>query len=87
MTSEENEANWRFERQITVGVIIAVALQTAGALIWAGATGERLSNLENSAEASQPVNERLARLEAQTVYMLAALERIEQRLDHPDSRN
>lgn len=74
------EGTWRFERHITFGLVVALALQTAGALIWAGATGERLRHLEGRAAAAAPVNERLARLEEQTVQMRAALERIERRM-------
>ena len=74
-------AGWRLERSITLGVIIALGLQTAGALIWAGATNERLGQLEHRAEAAAPVNERLARLEENVAYSRAALERIERRLD------
>ncbi|MEO1037920.1 MAG: hypothetical protein AAFX09_00105 [Pseudomonadota bacterium] len=75
-----NDQSWRFERHITFGLVVALALQTAGALIWAGATGERLRYLESRAEAASPVNERLARLEEQTGQMRASLERIERRL-------
>ena len=80
MTRDDEKA-WRFERQITFGVVVAIALQTAGALIWAGATGERVRHLESRVEATGPVYERLARVEEQTRYARAALERIEQRLE------
>jgi len=35
---------WRFERTITLGVAVALALQTASALMWAGAVRERLTS-------------------------------------------
>ena len=73
--------NWRLERSVTLGVIIALALQTAGALMWAGATNERLNQLEVRAEQTAPVTERLARLEEHVAYSRAALERIERRMD------
>ena len=78
---EREERAWRFERQITFGVVGAIALQTAGALIWAGATGERLNALEARTEAAAGVNERLARLEEHSAYTRAAIERIERRLN------
>ena len=34
---------WRLDRSITLGVILALTLQTAGALMWTGAANERLS--------------------------------------------
>ena len=78
--SEPRSFNWRIDRQITLGVIVTIALQTAGGLIWAGATGERIRHLEARAEAAAPVSERLARLEEHSVHTRIALERIERRL-------
>lgn len=75
-----NEKGWRFERQVGLGVVVAIALQTAGALIWAGATGERIRHLEYRVEAMGPLNERLARVEEHAAHTRAALERIERRL-------
>ena len=72
---------WRLDRSITLGVILALTLQTAGALMWTGAANERLDQLEIRADASAPVAERLARLEAHAAYSRAALERIERRLE------
>ena len=36
----------RFERMLTFSVILALVLQSAGALIWAGAAGERFDQIE-----------------------------------------
>ena len=76
---------WRFERTLTFGVVIALAVQSAGALIWAGAAGERLNQIERRLDEqdalSVPVAERLARLEEHAVHTRAGLTRIEQRLD------
>lgn len=75
----------RLERTLTFGVLLALALQTGGALIWAGATGERLDQMERRLEvqdaSTAPVSERLARLETHAVNARASLERIERRLD------
>ncbi len=83
--NEPNRAPWRFERTLTFGVVIALAVQSAGALIWAGAAGERLDQIERRLDEqdalSVPVAERLARLEEHAVHTRASLNRIEQRLD------
>lgn len=71
----------RIDRKITLGVIIALALQTGGALIWAGAASERLDQLEARAEAGAGASERLARLEEHAAHTRAALDRIERRLN------
>lgn len=77
----------RFERPLTLGVILALALQSAGALIWAGAAGERLDQIErrldDQAALATPVAERLARLEEHAVHTRESLARIEDRLDAP----
>ncbi|MGY6628039.1 MAG: hypothetical protein ACXIVL_05945 [Oceanicaulis sp.] len=72
---------WRFERTITLGVAVALALQTASALMWAGGVRERISQLEARTAATDSVNERLARLEEHSVYTRAAITRIERKLD------
>lgn len=72
---------WRLERQVTLGVILALTLQAAGALIWAGSAGERLTQLERRADVAQPLSERLARIEEKVGQSQTALARIEARLD------
>lgn len=74
----------RFGRALIIAAASGLALQTGAALVWAGATGERIRHLENSVENAAPVNERLARLEAEAASARAALERIERRLDALD---
>ncbi len=71
----------RLDRRISLAVVLTILLETAGALMWAGAAAERIDQLELSAGQSGLANERLARLEAQTVAMRAQLDRIEARLD------
>ena len=81
MNEQGERQAWRFERNVTLGVVTALALQTAGALMWAGATGERLDQLEARAAAVEPLYERLARLEEHSAHTRAALARIEHRLN------
>ena len=72
------------DRTITFGLVLAVLVQTAGALLWAGAAEARLSQLETQAAAELPVAERLARLEEQMIGARQSLTRIERRLDSED---
>jgi len=73
--------SWRMERSVTLGVVFALVMQTGGALIWAGAAGERLNRLEADAELHGSTSERLARLEEQIGQARDALTRIERRLE------
>ncbi|MCH2458296.1 MAG: hypothetical protein MK186_09620 [Henriciella sp.] len=69
------------ERKITAGFVLALALQTGGALVWAGAAAERISTLEQRADIARPVAERLARVEAHLEAIENQLDRIEARLE------
>jgi hypothetical protein len=68
-------------RKIPVAVIAALALQTAGALVWAGGAAARIAALEDRTDEQGRVAERLARLEEQSKATRAAVERIETRLE------
>ena len=90
----------RIERQVGLGVIVAVIVQAGAVLLWAGRTAERIDQLELRLEAQAGVVERLARLEEQAVATRtvlgrieeqaaasrAALERIEARLERTEGR-
>lgn len=71
----------KFDPRVTYALILALFLETAGGLIWAGRAAARLEEVE-SAVATQPeVAERLARLEEQVTDARRSLARIEQRLE------
>jgi hypothetical protein len=72
---------WRIDRQVSLGLLLALVLQTSGALLWAGRTAERIEQLEVRLGAQAGVVERLARLEEQALATRAALGRIEAKLD------
>lgn len=75
------EASLRVDGRITVALVIAVAIQTAAALLWTGAAAERLANVESKINAQGPVTERLARLEEQLTDVRRTLQRIETNID------
>ena len=68
-------------RKMPVAVIAALAVQTAGALVWAGGAATRIAALEDRIDEQSQVAERLARLEEQSKATRAAVERIEIRLE------
>lgn len=67
--------------RITFALILALFLQTAGGLIWAGRAAARLEEVERAVATQPEVAERLARLEAQLDEARRSLARIEQRLE------
>jgi Tfp pilus assembly protein PilE len=75
------------ELRVTIALGAAVLIQSALALVWAGAAAERLVQLERRADASAELLERAARLEEQTAAMRASLARIEARLDRQNQEN
>jgi len=70
-----------FDARITLALILAVLLEGASGLIWAGAAGARLDEVERSAALQPEMNERLARLEVQMDEAQRTLVRIERKLD------
>lgn len=71
----------KFDARITYALILALFLETAGALIWTGRAAARLDAVEHSVATQQEVAERLARLEGQMSDAQRSLNRIERRLD------
>lgn len=69
------------ERKIGAAFLLALAVQTGGALLWAGAAAERIEVLERRVERAAPVAERLARVEAELEAMRAQLDRIENKVE------
>lgn len=72
------------QKRVSIAVLLAVALETAGGLIWAGATIERIDTLERQIAETRPVSERLARVEAQLDAVRSQLNRIERKLDRSE---
>jgi hypothetical protein len=80
--AEENPiGRWRLDRQVSAAVLVAVALQAAAALLWAGKASARIDEMQRRLEAQAPVAERLARLEEQATATRQSLARIEARLE------
>ncbi|WP_300543509.1 hypothetical protein [Maricaulis sp.] len=75
------KTGWTLQRQITLGVLLAIGLQSGGALIWSGRVAERLDQLERENLRTEPLAERLARLEAEMRLARESLVRIERRMD------
>ena len=81
ISSDTEVERWGFDRKIPLVLIVALAVQTGGALMWAGGEARRISELELRLDRQSGVAERLARLEAGADATRAALARIEAKLD------
>ena len=68
-------------RRVPTALLIAVAVQTLGGLIWAGGAAARITTLEQRVGEQRLVAERLARVEAQGEAVRATVDRIERRLE------
>lgn len=69
------------ELRVTVAFGAAILIQSALALIWAGAAAERITQLERRMEHTDIIMERTARLEEQAIAARVSLARIERKLD------
>jgi hypothetical protein len=76
-----NAPNWTVQRHITLGVLMALLVQTSGALIWFGQVGTRLDQLERQSVRQIDLAERLAGLEAEMRLVRESLVRIERRME------
>lgn len=73
------------DKKITWALILALTVESAGVFAWAGATGERVSELEMRVSAQAEMAVRLARVEVKLELAAAQLERIERKLDRQPS--
>jgi nicotinamide riboside transporter PnuC len=69
------------ERKLTLAVVFAVTVQTAGVFLWAGAATERLNQVETRVAAQADTAERLARVEVRLQIASAQLDCIEKKVD------
>lgn len=71
----------KIDSRVTLALILALFLETAGGLIWAGRAAARLDEVERAVATQPEVAERLARLEEQVSDARRSLARIEDRLE------
>lgn len=71
----------KIDPRVTMALILALFLETAGGLLWAGRASARLDEVERAVATQPEVTERLARLEEQLTDTRRTLARIEDRLD------
>jgi hypothetical protein len=69
------------EKKVTLAIVLAVAMESAGVLIWAGGASEKLREIEVRVAAQADLAERLARVEVHLELAAAQLARIERKLD------
>jgi hypothetical protein len=69
------------EKKVTLAVIFAVAAESAGVFMWAGATSEKLKEVEAGIADQADMAERLARVEVHLELAGEQLTRIENKLD------
>lgn len=74
-------SKFRLDRSMSLGLLLALTLETAGVLLWAGRAAARIDEVEGRVAASATVGERLARLEAMAAAQGAQLGRVEAKLD------
>ena len=71
----------KLDRTVGIGIIVTLAIQSAGAFMWGGAAEARLQNVESVMSHSPGLSERMVRVEEQMAMARQSLERIERRLD------
>jgi hypothetical protein len=69
------------DTRLTLALLVTICLEAVAGLLWVGGAAQRLTVLEASMTAQQPITERMARIEAQMSGVRATLDRIENRID------
>lgn len=69
------------DKRITLALIFAVVVETAGALIWGGRAAARLDEVERRVAAEGAFSERLARIETELDDVRRTLDRIDRALE------
>jgi hypothetical protein len=69
------------QRRLTLALLFTMAMEAAGALVWAGEASQRLTDVESRVAGQAGLNERMARLEVKIELASAQLARIEKKLD------
>jgi hypothetical protein len=69
------------DKKVTFAVLFAVAVESAGVFVWAGAASERLKELEVRVAAQADMAERLARVEVHLQLVSGQLDRIERTIN------
>lgn len=72
------------EKKVTLAVILAVVLESAGVLMWVGSTSEKLRKVEDRVASQADLAERLARVEVRLELAAQQLGRIEKKLDEAE---
>jgi hypothetical protein len=69
------------QRRLTLALLFAMAMEAAGALVWAGEASQRLTEVEARVAGQSGLDERMARLEVRMEIASTQLARIEKKLD------
>lgn len=59
----DDETSWHLDKRVPVVIILAIILQTSGAVWWAATTSQRLSAVEAHVLQAGPQQEKLVRVE------------------------
>ena len=69
------------DTRMTLALLFTICIEAVAGLLWIGAAAQRLTVLEASVSAQQPISERMARMEVQMTGVRATLDRIENHFD------
>jgi hypothetical protein len=76
----------KVDTRLTLALLVTICVEAIAGLLWVGAAAQRLTVLENSVSAQQPIIERIARIETEMSGVRATLDRIENRIDKGPSK-
>ncbi len=75
------EQKWNLDRRVPLVFILALIVQSGAALLWVGQITQRINHIEQATGFAADIGERIVRLEANTSFMRATLQRVERKID------
>lgn len=64
MAEDDQNTKWHLDKRVPLALILAILVQTAGAMWWAATISERVTVLERTSQARSAQAERIASIEA-----------------------
>jgi hypothetical protein len=76
-----------WDKKITAAFVLAVLVQSGGALMWAGGAAERINTIETELALRRSVMDRMVRVEVELKLAREQLDRIERKVEARGDRS
>lgn len=86
-TTSIDDNRWHLDRRVPIALILAIFIQTVGAVWWAATATNRLAELEKDTAGTVDRGNRLIRLEVGVETLKETLEKMDGKLDRLNDKS